>query len=135
MMQQAVGIAVAAALTLAFAGRHALAQDQGGGPPPEQRQQMREWCKQNPDECRAKMKQRAEEWFKKVDTDGDGTISRAEAEANAPRLAKHFDEIDTDHDGTITPAELKAFHKSMHEQHHQQGGAQKPDQGGTQPQQ
>lgn len=45
--------------------------------------------------------------FKKLDTDGDGRISRAEAQA-APRLAQHFDEIDTNKDGFITPDELAA---------------------------
>jgi Ca2+-binding EF-hand superfamily protein len=46
--------------------------------------------------------------FKKIDTDGDGKISKAEAQANSPRLAARFDEIDTNHDGFITPDELKA---------------------------
>jgi Ca2+-binding EF-hand superfamily protein len=46
--------------------------------------------------------------FKKIDTDGDGKISRAEAQANSPRLAEHFDEIDTNKDGFITPEEMKA---------------------------
>src|ERR1700675_2844432 len=32
--------------------------------------------------------------MKKLDTDGDGRISKAEAQA-APRLAEHFDAIDT----------------------------------------
>jgi Ca2+-binding EF-hand superfamily protein len=45
--------------------------------------------------------------FKKLDTDGDGRISRAEAQA-APRLAEHFDEIDTNKDGFITMDEMKA---------------------------
>jgi Ca2+-binding EF-hand superfamily protein len=45
--------------------------------------------------------------FKKLDTDGDGRISKAEAQA-APRLAQHFDEIDANHDGFITPDELAA---------------------------
>ena len=47
--------------------------------------------------------------FKKLDTDGDGRISRAEAQA-APRLAANFDAIDANHDGFITPDEMKAAH-------------------------
>jgi Ca2+-binding EF-hand superfamily protein len=47
--------------------------------------------------------------LKKLDTDGDGRISRAEAQA-APRLAAHFDEIDTNKDGFLTPDALKAAH-------------------------
>jgi Ca2+-binding EF-hand superfamily protein len=46
--------------------------------------------------------------FKKLDTDGDGRISRAEAQAGAPRLAEHFDEIDTNKDGFISMDEMKA---------------------------
>jgi len=130
-----MGIGTVALLALGLGLGVAAAQDQPGAPSQEQRQQMREWCKQNPEECRAKMKQRADEWFKKVDTDGDGTISRQEAEANAPRLAKHFDQIDTDHDGTISRAELKAARKAMHERHHQQGAGKPPQESAPQPEQ
>jgi len=46
---------------------------------------------------------------KKLDTDGDGRISRAEA-AGAPRLAEHFDAIDANGDGFISHDEMKAAH-------------------------
>jgi hypothetical protein len=46
---------------------------------------------------------------KKLDTDGDGRISRAEAAA-APRMAEHFDAIDTNGDGFISADEMKAAH-------------------------
>ena len=52
---------------------------------------------------------RAERW-KKVDTDGDGRISKAEAQANAPRMFEHFDQIDTNKDGFISQEEMKAAH-------------------------
>jgi Ca2+-binding EF-hand superfamily protein len=48
-------------------------------------------------------------FFKKLDTDGDGRISRAEAQA-APRLAERFDAIDANKDGYITKEELQAAH-------------------------
>jgi len=51
--------------------------------------------------------------LKAADTNGDGLISRAEAQAALPRLAKHFDQIDTDRDGQISPEELKAAHQAM----------------------
>jgi Ca2+-binding EF-hand superfamily protein len=47
-------------------------------------------------------------FFKKLDTDGDGRVSLAEAQAGAPRLAAHFEEIDANKDGFITTQEMKA---------------------------
>ena len=58
--------------------------------------------------------QRFAEHFKKIDTDGDGRISLAEAQANAPRLAQHFQQIDANGDGFITPEEMKAAHQRHH---------------------
>ncbi len=64
------------------------------------------------DELRAyHQKARGGHW-KKLDTDGDGKISKAEAQANAPRLFEHFDQIDTNKDGFITPEEMKAAHEA-----------------------
>ncbi|SDD18312.1 EF hand [Cupriavidus sp. YR651] len=48
-------------------------------------------------------------WLKSVDTDGDGTISKAEADAL-------FNKIDTNHDGKLDKAELAAYHKAAWEQ-------------------
>jgi Ca2+-binding EF-hand superfamily protein len=81
----------------------------------------------SPDELRAfhqKMRAQHEqaheqqfmEHFRKIDTDGDGRISLAEAQANAPRLAEHFAKLDANGDGFITPEEMKAAH-----QHHGRG--------------
>lgn len=49
------------------------------------------------------------EHLKAADKNGDGMISREEANASLPRLAKHFDQIDTNQDGQITREEMKAF--------------------------
>lgn len=57
--------------------------------------------------------------WKRIDTDGDGKISLAEAQANAPRLAAHFDQVDANHDGFITPDELRAAFHAMHGNHGQ----------------
>ncbi len=51
-----------------------------------------------------------------IDTDGNGTISKSEAQVNAG-LAQVFDQADTDKNGELTPDEYKAFVAS------QQGGA------------
>jgi Ca2+-binding EF-hand superfamily protein len=55
---------------------------------------------------------RAAEQFKRADTDGNGSLSRAEAEKGSPRLAKNFDTIDANKDGQVSPAEIDAWRKA-----------------------
>lgn len=62
------------------------------------------------DEMRAFHEKRRAEHWKKRDTNGDGRISRAEAQANAPRLAERFDQVDANKDGFVTAEEMKAAH-------------------------
>ena len=66
------------------------------------------WKKAHRGERQAK----AAERFRHADTDGDGAISRAEAEKNAPRLAKKFDQIDANKDGKLTQDELRAYREA-----------------------
>lgn len=49
--------------------------------------------------------------MKAVDKDGDGRISRAEADAKAPRLSKNFDQIDANKDGYLGREEMAAAWK------------------------
>lgn len=49
--------------------------------------------------------------LKAADTNGDGLISKAEAQAALPHLYAHFDQIDANHDGQISPEELHAAHQ------------------------
>lgn len=49
------------------------------------------------------------EKFAAADTDHDGALSRAEAAAGMPRVAKHFDEIDANHDGKLSFAEIASY--------------------------
>ncbi|MBR1125532.1 EF-hand domain-containing protein [Bradyrhizobium lablabi] len=78
------------------------------------------------------------EWFAKVDSDGDGKISKSEFEAlekgsgNDARRDDAFSKLDTDGDGSISPAELLAALKGKgHHRHHpqvnQSGDAQQSD--------
>jgi Ca2+-binding EF-hand superfamily protein len=53
------------------------------------------------------------ERLKEADTNGDGLIDRAEAEAKLPRVAKRFDTLDTNRDGTLSPDELRAAGQKM----------------------
>jgi hypothetical protein len=103
---------------LVTAAPAAFAQ-QPSDPQPAPRHKGRQWCKDNPEECRAEMQRKREAWWKKNDADGDGAVSRAEAEKNAPRLAKNFDQIDANSDGKITPEEMQAARKAAHERHKQ----------------
>ena len=73
----------------------------------------------HPEASRARFVER----FKKADVDGDGALSRAEAEQSMPRLAKHFDEIDSNHDGKITQDEIKASMEKHRAEWNKQHGA------------
>lgn len=63
---------------------------------------------------KAEHQAKAAERFKHADTDGDGAISRAEAEKQAPRLAQKFDRIDANKDGKLTQEELRAYREARH---------------------
>lgn len=52
------------------------------------------------------------EHFRRADADGNGMLSRAEAEVVLPRLALHFDAIDVNGDGQISPEEIRAFRRA-----------------------
>jgi hypothetical protein len=100
----------------------ALAED-AGGPSPEKREQMRKMCHDNPEQCKAMMKERAQKWWAKVDTNKDGMVSRDEANANAPRLARDFEKVDADGNGQVTRQELEAAGKHRRAERAQAGGA------------
>ena len=75
-----------------------------------------EECKANPEKCRAERAAAFEQRFKRADADGNGMISRAEADKAMPRLARHFDRIDVNKDGQITLEEMAAARKARFEQ-------------------
>ena len=56
--------------------------------------------------------------FDNVDANHDGAISRAEADANAPRLSKKFATLDTDKNGSLSREELKQHADRMQKEMH-----------------
>jgi len=61
----------------------------------------------------AKRGEKLEERFKAADKDGDGKLTKDEAEAGIPRVAKHFDEPDKDRKGYLTLEDVKAGLKQL----------------------
>jgi Ca2+-binding EF-hand superfamily protein len=64
----------------------------------------------------AEMQARAEEHWKAADKDGDGAVSREEAQASMPRMAEHFDTLDANADGRVERAEMQEHRR--HKRHH-----------------
>jgi len=56
----------------------------------------------------AAMKEHAAGRFKAADTNGDGSLSKEEAQTGMPRLAQRFDTLDQNQDGQLSPDELRA---------------------------
>jgi hypothetical protein len=74
-----------------------------------------EECKANPEKCRAERAAAFDKRFKGADADGNGMISRAEAEKAMPRLVRRFDRIDANKDGQVTREEMAAARKAHFE--------------------
>jgi Ca2+-binding EF-hand superfamily protein len=106
---------LAGLVSLAMIAGSAFAEEQTGASA-EHREHMRKMCKDNPEKCRAMMKERADKWWARVDTNKDGMVSREEANANAPRLARDFDKVDADGNGQVTREELESAGKQKRAQ-------------------
>jgi Ca2+-binding EF-hand superfamily protein len=61
---------------------------------------------------RAEARARAQERWTAADKDGDGALSREEAQASMPRMAQNFDEFDANGDGRLERSELHGFRMS-----------------------
>jgi Ca2+-binding EF-hand superfamily protein len=64
---------------------------------------------------RAEWKARGEERWKSADTDGNGTLSRVEAEASMPWMSGSFEKLDGNADGQLTREEMRAGREHGHE--------------------
>lgn len=135
-------IAAAAALALAAQAAPSFAAEgmpgatvrpEGGATPADRKARFEQWCrdnpekcrevkakaeerraecKANPEKCRAEMQERGRERFKKADANGDGRLSREEAQKGMPLVARDFDRIDANKDGQVTPDEIEAALKT-----------------------
>lgn len=75
-------------------------------------QKGREACKAAPDQCAAQMQARLAERVRRADTDGNGALSRLEAERSMPRVARRFDVLDANRDGHVTVEEIVAARRA-----------------------
>ena len=73
---------------------------------------------------------RLAEQFRRADGDGNGMLSRDEAQKAAPLVAKQFDAIDVNRDGRISPEEMRAFRRTGRLERGARGGA-RADQAGA----
>jgi hypothetical protein len=76
------------------------------------REAMRAQCQADPEKCRAEIEAHVATRFKQADANGDGGLSREEAQKAMPRAARHFDQIDANRDGIVTLEELQAARKA-----------------------
>ncbi len=107
MKRTTIALSVLAATLIGGSAAIAVAAD--GAPNPDRKAQFQEFKAQ----ILAKLKA--------ADTNGDGMISRDEANAasaSLPHLAKNFDRIDANKDGYITLEEFQAAMQAMHHRHH-----------------
>jgi hypothetical protein len=113
------------AATLLAMGMQSYAADPEGQAKPETRQQLNRTLNNQTDQAypdreqieqrRMQMRERMREKLQRADQNGDGSISRAEAERDLPGMARHFDQIDANHDGVISREELRAAREKMRE--------------------
>lgn len=72
-------------------------------------EEIRAWSRAKRGHRRESAGAKFQEYFKRADTDGDGALSRAEAERGMPRIARKFDAIDVNRDGKVTQDEMRAW--------------------------
>ncbi len=72
-------------------------------------------------ERHARMQAAFDEKFKAADKNGDGALTKAEANAGLPRLAERFDQLDANRDGKLTRDEIRAGMEKRTARHSRRG--------------
>lgn len=62
----------------------------------------------------AQMQAAFQKRFSAADANGDGKLTRQEADGKMPFVYKHFDEIDATHQGYVTKDEIMAYFARLH---------------------
>ncbi|CAG2142039.1 hypothetical protein LMG31506_02591 [Cupriavidus yeoncheonensis] len=86
-----------------------VAAQAGAQQPPQQPPQQPQQPQQQPMNAK-EAKARFTEKFNAADADHDGKLSRQEAEAGMPEVAKSFDKIDTKKTGFVTQKQIGAYY-------------------------
>lgn len=86
--------------------------------------EMRAYRKAQHEQFRAEMRQRFDAGFKAADKDGDGALTKQEAQAGMPPLARNFDRLDANKDGKLTQDEIRS---GMRRAHDRRGGPRDPN--------
>jgi hypothetical protein len=63
----------------------------------------------------AQMQAAFQKRFAAADANGDGKLTKQEADGKMPFVYKHFDEIDTTHQGFVTKDQIAAYIAKVHE--------------------
>ena len=66
---------------------------------------------------RAEMRAKGQARWAAADKDGDGALTREEAQASMPGVADHFDTLDVNHDGKISRDEMHNARMRQKQQH------------------
>lgn len=91
------------------------------------RAEMGAYRKAQFEQHRAEMRQRFDARFKAADKDGDGALSKQEAQAGMPRLAERFDKLDGNRDGKLTQQELASGMQKARHDRMQRGNGTTPN--------
>ncbi len=84
----------------------AINADRDGKISPEE---IRAWRRAGKDGRKSAVATKFDQLFDRADADGDGALTRGEAQTGLPRVAAKFERIDKNGDGRLTREEMRAW--------------------------